>query len=221
MLVDFVFVEDSLKVEHLRPLNSITSQQSKLTIATLNYDNCVELFCESANINCDTGIDEWSKNGTFEGGNDGVLLLKLHGSIDWQQTNNNSNKERPLPHRVITRADADQIKQKTYRPAVIFGSRNKLTAEGPFLDLLRAFQRELQKSDRLTIVGYAFGDGHINVYLSQWLNGDPLRRLRIINGPNFGKKTDGYVRDLLFFANERVEIVPKYAGEGLRDIFCK
>jgi hypothetical protein len=40
------------------------------------------------------------------------------------------------------------------RPAVIFGQRNKLTAEGPFLDLLRAFREELSRSTSLTVVGY-------------------------------------------------------------------
>jgi SIR2-like domain len=221
MLVKFVLVEDPSKVRHLTPLKTIVSEQSRITIASLNYDNCVELFCEDSGIPCDTGIDEWSEKGTFEGGNDGIFLLKLHGSIDWQQTNENRTDERPMPHRIIKRASADEAKGFSYRPAVIFGSRNKLTAEGPFLDLLRAFQRELQSADRLTVVGYAFCDAHINVYLSQWLNSSPAHRLRIINGPAFADKPEGYVLDLLRFARDRVEIVPKYAGEGLLDAFSQ
>jgi hypothetical protein len=221
MLVDFVFVENPEKVQHLSPLKTLVKEQGKLTIATLNYDNCVEVFCEKAAISYDTGIDEWSEAGSFDGGNDGVLLLKLHGSIDWQQTNDNRTDERPLPHRVITRASAEQAKEKSYRPAVIFGSRNKLTAEGPFLDLLRAFQRELQAAERLTVVGYAFCDDHINVYLSQWLNSNPANRLRIINGKSFADKPEDYVVELLRYAKDRVEIIPKYAGEGLADAFSQ
>jgi len=221
MLVKFVLVEEPDKVRHLTPLKAIVSEQSRITIASLNYDNCVELFCENSGIICDTGIDEWSEKGTFDGGVEGVFLLKLHGSIDWQQTNENRTEERPMPHRIIKRASADEAKERSYRPAVIFGSRNKLTAEGPFLDLLRAFQRELQSADRLTVVGYAFCDAHINVYLSQWLNSSPANRLRIINGPAFADRPEGYVLDLLRFARDRVEIVPKYAGEGLLDAFSQ
>ena len=221
MLVELVFVDDAAKVSHLSPLKSLLSRQEKVTIASLNYDNCVELYCDGDRIPCDTGIDEWSEKGTFSGEKDGVFLLKLHGSIDWRQINDVRTEQRPMPHRTIGRATAEEAKQWAYRPAVIFGSRNKLTAEGPFLDLLRAFQRELQCSDRLTVVGYAFGDDHINVYLSQWLNSNPEHRLRIINGPDFGKRPQGYVLDLVSFAGDRVEIVPSYAGEGLRNAFSQ
>ncbi|MEO8615769.1 MAG: hypothetical protein ABI600_11560 [Luteolibacter sp.] len=158
MLVELVFVEDPGKVIHLSPLKSLLSQQRKVTIASLNYDNCVELFCDRAGISCDTGIDEWSTKGTFTGGQDGVFLLKLHGSIDWRQINDVRTEPRPMPHRTISRATADEANERAYRPAVIFGSRNKLTAEGPFLDLLRTFQLELQCADRLTVVGYACRD---------------------------------------------------------------
>jgi hypothetical protein len=220
MLVRLVFVEEPARVAHLKPLKDVLSVQPRLTIATLNYDNCVELFCGNAGIPCDTGIDEWSEKGSFEEEKDGVFLLKLHGSIDWQSGSGRS-EERPMPHRVIKRATAMQAKESSYRPAVIFGSRNKLTAEGPFLDLLRAFQRELKRAERLTIVGYSFGDAHINVYISQWLNSGSKNRLRIINGEKFGRDPNGYARDLLEFARERVEIIPKKAGPGLLDAYSQ
>lgn len=221
MLVELVFVDDSTKVSHLSPLNSLISQQEKVTIASLNYDNCVELFCNSADIPCDTGIDEWSEKGTFSGNKSGIFLLKLHGSIDWRQIDDFKTEQRPMPHRVIRRATSEDREQWGYRPAVIFGSRNKLTAEGPFLDLLRAFQRELQCSERLTVVGYAFGDDHINVYLTQWLNSNTEHRLRIINGSDFREMPKGYVRDLVSFGGDRVEIISSYAGDGLRDAFSQ
>ena len=41
---------------------------------------------------------------------DGVLLLKLHGSIDWQSKEGRS-AERPMPHRVIARVSPEERKK--------------------------------------------------------------------------------------------------------------
>lgn len=217
MLVKFVFVQDATRVLHLRPIGDLLASQPRLTIASLNYDNCVELHCQEAGLRCDTGIDEWSSSGTFGMTGDGILLLKLHGSIDWKSTEGRST-ERPMPHRVITRASPEEVQQGTHRPAVIFGHRNKLTAEGPFLDLLRAFQRELSKTDRLTVVGYSFADLHINVFLSHWLNASSTHRLRIIN-PAFKEGSSNYGDELIRYASGQVEIIKETAGKALERLF--
>ena len=65
-------------------------------------------------------IDEWSTSGRFDMQGDGVLLLKLHGSIDWQSKEGRS-AERPMPHRVITRVLAEETLKGSYWPAVIIG----------------------------------------------------------------------------------------------------
>lgn len=125
-----------------------------------------------------------------------------------------------MPHRVITRVSSEEVQKEGHWPAVIFGHRNKLTAEGPFLDLLRAFQRELSKADRVTIVGYSFADVHINVYLSHWLNSSSEHRLRIIN-PSFGESANNYTEELLQFAKNQVEVVREPAGKALQTLFGK
>ena len=53
---------------------------------------------------------------------DGVLLLKLHGSIDWQSKEGRS-AERPMPHRVITACWLKNTKGFVLA-SVIFGHRN-------------------------------------------------------------------------------------------------
>ena len=218
MLAKFVLVPDATKVIHLAPVKNLVTSQPRITVASLNYDNCVELFCDSVGIRCDTGIDEWSKSGSFDMHGDGVLLLKLHGSIDWQSKDGRS-QERPMPHRVITRVSPEEAQKGSYWPAVIFGHRNKLTAEGPFIDLLRAFQRELVNVDRLTIVGYSFADVHINVYLSHWLNNSSERRLRIID-PSFGERPNDYTEELLGCAKRQVEVIKEPAGKALQTLFA-
>jgi SIR2-like domain len=217
MLAKFVFVSDTNRVSHLAPVKNLSTSQPRITIASLNYDNCVELFCENAGIRCDTGIDQWSKSGTFDMQGEGVLLLKLHGSIDWQSKDGRS-PDRPMPHRVITRVSPEFTQKNSYWPALIFGHRNKLTAEGPFLDLLRAFQRELANADRLTIVGYSFADVHINVYLSHWLNNGSERRLRIID-PAFGQRQNDYTKELLDHATRQIEVLKEPAGKALQTLF--
>jgi len=217
MLVKFVYVQESARVSHLAPLKHLVARQPRLTIATLNYDNCVELFCDSAGILCETGIDEWSNTGEFNMQGDGIFLIKLHGSIDWQSSEGQC-PERPMPHKAIARISPEEVLKENHWPAVIFGHRNKLTAEGPFLDLLRSFQRELAAAQRLTIVGYSFADVHINVYLSHWLNSNRGNRLRLVE-PNFKGFPNPYLRDLIQCAGSQLEVVTKKAGEALTELF--
>lgn len=217
MLIKFVYVQDSCRVNHLAPLKNLTAKQPRLTIASLNYDNCVELLSNRVGIRCDTGIEEWSRTGAFDMEGDGIFLLKLHGSIDWQSKEGRS-EARPMPHRMIARVSQKDLLQGDYWPAVIFGHRNKLTAEGPFLEILRAFQRELDKAERLTVVGYSFADTHINVYLSQWLNSNAKHRLRIID-PSFGNRHNDYTRELMLYAKEQIEVVKEPAGKALEALF--
>jgi hypothetical protein len=123
-----------------------------------------------------------------------------------------------MPHRVITQLSVEDIQKENYQPAVIFGQRNKLTAEGPFLDLLRAFQRELEIADRITVVGYSFADLHINVYLSHWLNSSPLHQLRIVD-PAFGEAPSEYSDELIKFGKQQLEIIKEPAGQALERLF--
>ena len=86
----------------------------------------------------------------------------------------------------------------------------------------------MRLAQTLTVVGYSFRDPHINVYISQWLNTDANRVLRVINGPNFNPQmiyssdTPTYVHELLQFAvanPTRVQILGEYAGDGLKSLY--
>jgi SIR2-like domain len=226
-LKDLVWIEDASKVAYLAPILNVLEKQNRLVVATLNYDNTVELLSNSQNITCNTGISNWSAHGRFDLSNEGLHLLKLHGSIDWLRKYDEGNTGQ-MPAVKIRQLKPEEVKHLDLRPAVIFGNRNKLTAEGPFLDLLRSFQDELAHSQTLTVVGYSFRDPHINVYISEWLNGNANRILRIVNGSNFNHRmrfvsdTPPYVRDLLEFAElnpQRVQIVGEYAGVGLKSLY--
>jgi hypothetical protein len=210
----------------LAPLLNLV-EAGRLVIATLNYDNSMELLSSSQKIPCQTGIADWSARGSFDVSGSGLHLLKLHGSIDWHRQDIPASENR-MPAVAIRQLTPAEVKRLDLRPAVIFGNRNKLTAEGPFLDLLKVFQNELANSHILTIVGYSFRDPHVNVYISQWLNGDSTRVLRVVNGPNFANSDLSVSSYSPFVANllrlrmtnpSRVEIVDAYAGEGLRILY--
>jgi hypothetical protein len=217
-LAEIVWIENSDRVTYLNPIVNILPTQPRLVIATLNYDNSIELMSEQLKVLCETGISEWSQSGKFDCIGDGLHLLKMHGSIDWSLHRNFTEVGRPMPRSRITKNVPAQIKTGGYRPAVIFGQRNKLTTEGPFLEMLRAFQRELSQASRLTVVGYSFRDAHINEYISQWLNAGPNHILRIID-PGFEKSTVEYASQLRRYCTPNLDIHSKGAGDALTDIF--
>jgi len=226
-LKDLAWIQNPSLVTYLVPLLNLVEKQERLVIATLNYDNSIELLSSSQKIPCQTGISEWSARGSFDVSSSGLHLLKLHGSIDWHRQDIAASENR-MPAVAFRQLAPEEVKQIDLRPAVIFGNRNKLTAEGPFLDLLKVFQNELAHSHLLTIIGYSFRDPHINVYISQWLNSDSTRILRIVNGPNFENSAlsvsnlTSFLGNLLQFRMNnpsRIEIVNAYAGDGLRMIY--
>lgn len=216
MLASIVWISGAERVSYLRPILSLTKEQRGLTVASLNYDNGIELLAESGSVLCSTGIEEWSLSGEFDVAPNDILLLKLHGSIDWEYHTEEPSNERPIPLDRIRRVSAERVQKGGFRPAVVFGQRNKLTADGPFLDLLRAFRRELGKVSTVTAVGYSFRDEHINVYLWQWLNQSADRRLRVIDP---GLKNGLPIPSILHQLGNRVQLLPVPASEGLTTLY--
>lgn len=65
-------------------------------------------------------------------------------------------------------------------PAIVIGDREKLETDGPTLALLHAFQRALDRANRLVVVGYSFGDAHVNAVVRDWLNSDDSRTITVL-----------------------------------------
>ena len=216
-LIDIVWIEDATRFEYLLPILNTLKSQKKITVATLNYDNGIEKLAALKNIPCKTGIEDWDNTGKFDMGSEGLSLLKLHGSIDWLYASAVTDA-RPMPFFLLQVVPEKPKFMQDFMPAVIFGQKNKLTADGPFLDLLRTFQQELANIDTLTIVGYSFGDPHINVYLTQWLNRDPENQMRIVD-PYFNTNPREYAVQLRSLASNQIKIFPVKASEGLAQLY--
>lgn len=157
--------------DRVRYLCSMVEAQAGQSIATLNYDNTVELagtLTDMRVLACDQespGGYRYVKPASEEEGV--VRLLKLHGSMAW---------DREADGRVRDFLETDTCTVDPFgvrRPAIIAGAGNKLRADGPWLDLIQAFRSTLGRADTLVTVGYSFRDAHINEMIRRWLDDPP------------------------------------------------
>ncbi len=164
---------------YLHPIVDLVNRQGETTVATLNYDRTLELEAISSGVLLSTGIEHWADTGKWHWG-DGIRLLKLHGSVDWTEVRADRG-DTMRQYRVIT---GDVPAHVPRQPAVIFGGRNKLRAEGPFLELLAQFEAQLDEARCLLIVGYSFRDDHVNEVVRRWVNKRDNTRIVVVD-PNF------------------------------------
>jgi hypothetical protein len=189
---------DEVRVDYLAPL--LAGDDHPIQIATLNYDRSIELVANRAGMTLDTGIGRWQGEFGWDWDDDAaVRLLKLHGSTDWDVERTNAKRGSHLAsERIVPAAPLKDIPgvpsfgvDRSYVPEVIFGKGNKLRARGPYLAMLIEFDRMLAESDQLIVVGYAFGDDHINQVIARWFNGRPDPQVTVID-PLFGNHRRDY-----------------------------
>ena len=181
-LVALLHLGDESTVAYLSPLLE-AGRAAALHVATLNYDLCVETCARRNGLLLSTGIGTWAANGRLDFPDTGIRLYKIHGSIDWErQVQHLEDQVLRMPQTTPSPPAHDAAYSRT--PFVIYGQREKLRPQGPFLQLLEEFRRAADSARDLVIVGYGFGDPHINEFVTQWVNGEPSRRLTVID-PSF------------------------------------
>jgi hypothetical protein len=194
-LMQLTWLTDCNASAYFQPLLK-EAKTTRLIIATLNYDNSVEIAADALSIPCHT-LGDWQTTAILPEPTEGIDLLKLHGSTNWKWS------DRPLavagitPPRTIREISTHDMPQRLRNAkcygnsdyigdslAVIFGSGNKLTAEGPFIDLLHKFKRLLWQKSHLLVLGYSFRDDHINHLIEHWFTTNQTTTLRIVGAPN-------------------------------------
>ncbi|HBM3601704.1 TPA: SIR2 family protein [Listeria innocua] len=184
---------------HQKFLKKLVSKKMKYTrpkIFTLNYDT---LFEQAAEENGYMIIDGFSFNfpRKFKGTNfdldvvtritnksvlednftpNVVHIYKPHGSIDWAQDGD------------------DVIKKETDKSLMIYPSSNKYESsyQQPFFEMMSRFQQETRaKNTLLIIIGYSFGDEHINAMISEALNVNPSITVIFVS-PDACEKNEKY-----------------------------
>jgi len=219
--------------DYLQSLVELAIQQpGGLDIATLNYDTTVESVADRLGVHVDTGMSRWRPGEPidFSLRNQTINLMKIHGSVNWSRSTDNRNRPEGFPFVQHVYVDgADPLTNEN--PVIIIGDREKLTAEGPTLALMRAFEEALARADRLVVVGYSFGDDHINTVIRNWLGArssptltildpgwpDPVRRVA-------GPETVMSFRDALRFVagysltqvDGRILVIKQSASDGLQ-----
>lgn len=215
-------------VDYLKPLADLALEQGGLTVATLNYDLTVESMCQEVGVDIDTGILNWTpgKALTFSQAPKASLnLIKLHGSINW--TSNPKipgmdDTSRFIRTQTLTETDPSDNRQ----PAIIIGDREKLTADGPTLALMHSFEESLLKAKRLVVIGYSFGDDHINSVIRNWINARSERTLTVLD-PYWTWDATGFQKDLINGLTDsplggptgkpRMNVITKKTQEGLAE----
>lgn len=228
-LIELTWIKTQDKLAYLDPLIKL-GRNNAITIATLNYDNSIELRAANNGIECETGIKDWNNTGCFTRLGNGVDLIKLHGSVKWYWASPPKNNSFGLePHAFIEVEDneIEGIKKHLFNNTegigkqlgVIFGGNNKLTAKGPFLELLVKFKKALANSSELIIIGYSFRDQHINHCISNWVHHSQNKIVIIdTNESLLNDNTDLY--SLSRQLNERMKFEAIGAAAGIEK-YCK
>lgn len=179
-------IPDPSKVSYLEPLLSWVKSAESPAIATLNYDRSIETAAATCGAPVDTGISSLAATGRWSIDKGSIGLIKLHGSIDWELQ---ETRDRSYPMTSERLTFRDDWADTDFEPAIIFGRRGKLRVQGPYLELLRAFEDRLAVTEELIIIGYSFRDDHINEYIRRWINQDPGTRLTVVD-PGFDESIE-------------------------------
>lgn len=201
-------ITDSSLTEYLKPLVEL-GKREKVTIATINYDLTIETAAKLVGIEVCRGIDEWNEKWKLVWSDTGVQLIKLHGSIDWGRgSRKNLNRETDLLMRDSIILEMKEPLPPNTLPFVIYGRREKLRPEGPFSELRTELISQLRAASHLVVIGYSFGDDHINELIKKWLNSDLDRRLIIVDpffpkGRNMGEDMNAFQDEILYELQRR------------------
>lgn len=198
------------RVGYLAPLVKASSEGG-MTIATLNYDLSVEQAAESAGVRCATGVEAWLQSGKWQWQADGIRLLKLHGSIDWSWADVQEGAGH-MPQRAIFLERELDSERPGLQPALVFGQRGKLRAEGPFLSLLGELEALMSGADHLLVIGYSFRDDHVNEIIHRWTSEDIGRTITVVD-PAWPERFYGNARHEFRAAMSRHLIPPKHGEQ--------
>lgn len=195
-LIDLSVIRQPRDVSYLGPLLEIVKSYGVEYIYSLNYDNAIELLTKDTPVTIDYCFNDLKLHA--EGNEFEFKLIKLHGSINWVHKNSYIFWHRPQSDVIELVEFPTDVSSNWLRPALIFGTGEKLTVQGPFLDLLRCYENSLTEMDVVCVMGYSFRDEHINYYLWRWMRSSTNRRLIVLDLHTFEEvyKSSGFVQSI-------------------------
>jgi hypothetical protein len=163
------------QLRYLELFGDFTMKYGNIDIFTLNYDLCVETALSNRGVGFTCGFTSrgWDTKQFLQ--NDfQVRLYKLHGSLDWYR-----DEEDRMIYSLQTPPE-DREPANNNLPLLIFGLVNKLQPIDPYLYLSYTFSEKVKSCNVVVLIGYGFGDEHINQILWQGLSRDPRQRLLVV-----------------------------------------
>lgn len=146
-------------IQYLKDLLLFIEEQppKPLDIFSVNYDICIEQFCDTFEKEYVDGFYlKWEPKSLNRPGVD-VRLHKIHGSIIWYRTDKGSHVKIPI------QSEKAEIKLTTGEKAsaLILYPMRKLEYTEPLMDLLMILKRKLRRARFAFVVGYSFRDDQI------------------------------------------------------------
>lgn len=156
----------------------LQSAQRKVSIVTTNYDRLAEYAASFSNAFICTGfsqnfIGHFSKSihqqdlTKLNGFNGQVNVWKVHGSLDWFKSAEESDRQ--LPYRTTIPAN--------HKPLIVTPGLSKYyeTQLEPFRTIFTEADNEIEKATSYLCIGYGFNDVHVQPkLLTQIKSGKPI-----------------------------------------------
>lgn len=169
--------------------------ETKSDIVTLNYDRAVEVSCANQEFQWFDGFDKTTQvyQQRWRGENeDGINLIKLHGSLDWEERPVDKTTGRPIAPteiyfkgRKIDYVNLCKVGQPYVNSALMFAETFKFRPLRFYVDLYSQFFKALDRAQEIVVSGYSFQDSHINFHIERWLTEDGSRKVFIFNRAGF------------------------------------
>lgn len=131
-----------------------------------------------------------------------ITLYKLHGSINWRRNKSDG--------KLVQAANIDAEEME-----IIFGKDFKFDAADPYLFYMSQFRDYALMADLIVIIGYGFGDSHVNKILAQALQEDENRRIFVVEPSEDKKSRLAEIKDKMGVGDEQIIIEPQKAKEFL------
>lgn len=149
------------ELDYLRPLIEFIDEVPNLPldIISLNYDICIEQFCNIYKLTWKDGFEvHWDAN-TFHDLSSNVRLYKLHGSVMWYKSDRGDYIKVPI----MTESSEIQLITGEKAKNVMLYPMRKWDYIEPIFELLLLAKSLLESKEckYLICVGYSFRDDHI------------------------------------------------------------
>lgn len=182
------------------------SKDSYLRIYSLNYDRVIQAIFQEERISFFQGFYPDKVVPTIEEMDQRVdskriltslnenCIYHLHGNFCWKVVNTNANGldgyeifntyyYKPLRNTGFQQTTSEKNKHLFLSPIITGYSKVQRTNLTPFKQMASAFDIDCHIADEIIIIGYSFGDLHINDTIRQARKNNPSLNITIVTSP--------------------------------------